>query len=110
MEQNGFIVVPPDDNVMERGYKTTFYQDFSVAERFGKDAIVDTFNRSFGMWKNNYKYLTELVIVLNHKIFDLFNVNRDMASLYDSLWKQASAYAEENLKDDELEYYYRETD
>lgn len=39
----------------------TFFEDFSIAERFGKNAIIDTFNRTFEEWKEDYKYLTALV-------------------------------------------------
>lgn len=59
-----------DWNIEEMtGYKpiTTFYTDFSIAEPFGKDAIIDTYRRSFKHWKDNYKYLTELVMALNWK-------------------------------------------
>lgn len=53
----------------ENGYElqTTFWEDFSIADRFGLSAIQDTFKRAFEEWKNNYKYLTELILVLNHK-------------------------------------------
>lgn len=55
----------------ENGYevKTTFWEDFSIAERFGLSAIQDTFNRAFKEWKEDYEFLTELVLVLNHKIW-----------------------------------------
>lgn len=34
------------------GYKpiTTFYTDFSIADKFGVEAIKDTYNRSFASW------------------------------------------------------------
>ena len=53
----------------ENGYElqTTFWEDFSIADRFGLSAIQDTFKRAFEEWKNNYKYLTELILVLNHE-------------------------------------------
>ena len=40
---------------LENGYelKTTFWEDFTIAESFGVEAILDTFNRSFDNWKNN---------------------------------------------------------
>lgn len=46
----------------ETGYKpkTTFWQDFSIADRFGADAVKDTFNRAFAEWKTDHVYLTEL--------------------------------------------------
>lgn len=55
----------------ENGYnvQTTFWEDFSAADIFGLSAIQDTFNRAFEEWKGNCKYLTELVLVLNHKIW-----------------------------------------
>ena len=47
---------------------TTFFEDFSIADHFGIAAIRDTYKRAFNEWKNDYKYLTELVLVLNWKI------------------------------------------
>lgn len=94
----------------ENGYElqTTFWSDFSIADRFGLSAIRDTFNRAFREWKEDYEYLTELV--LNHKIWQYYETRPDIASLYNTLWEEASQYAVENLKDDELSYYYDVTD
>ena len=41
----------------ENGYevKTTFWEDFSIAERFGLSAIQDTFNRAFKEWKRRLR-------------------------------------------------------
>lgn len=96
----------------ENGYElqTTFWDDFSIADRFGISAIQDTFNRAFEEWKENYKYLTELILVLNHKIWQYYETRPEVATLYNSLWEQADLYAQENLKDDELSYYYEVTD
>ena len=49
--------------------KTMFWEDFSIAERFVLSAIQDTFNRAFKEWKEDYEFLTELVLVLNYKIW-----------------------------------------
>ena len=49
--------------------KTTLWMDFSIADRFGIAAVRDTFRRAFREWKGNTVYLTELVMVLNHKIW-----------------------------------------
>lgn len=48
---------------------TTFAMDFAIAEAFGENAVKDTYRRAMRGWKDNYKYLTELVIVLNHRIW-----------------------------------------
>lgn len=96
----------------EAGYesKTTFWSDFSIADQFGLTAIQDTFNRAFKEWKEDYKFLTELILVLNHKIWQYYEIKPEIAALYNSLWEQADRYALENLKGDELNYYYEVTD
>lgn len=92
-------------------FKTTFWQDFSIADKFGKSAIKDTFNRAFKEWKSNYIYLTELVMVLNWKLWTFYEKgNNEYAELYNELWMKADEYACENLKGDELSYFYSETD
>lgn len=90
--------------------KTTFWEDFSIAERFGLSAIQDTFNRAFKEWKEDYEFLTELVLVLNHKIWQYHETKPEVAELYDSLWRQADRYAIENLKGGELDYFCEMTD
>lgn len=70
--------------MQENGYElqTTFWNDFSIADRFGLSAVQDTFNRAFEEWKEDYKYLTELVLVLNHKIWRTTRISRNMQTLY----------------------------
>ena len=94
------------------GYKpqTTFYEDFSIADAFGTDAIKDTYNRAFKEWKNNYIYLTELVMVMSWKSFEHSETDVKKAILYSELYEQADAYAMNNLKGDELKYYIKTTD
>lgn len=90
--------------------KTTFWEDFSIADVFGIDAVKDTYNRAFKGWKDNYEYLTELVMVLNWKIWQHYEKNEPLARVYNDLWQQADLYAVENLKGEELDYFYRTTD
>ena len=89
---------------------TTFYEDFSIADKFGANAILDTYKRSFRYYKDNYKYLTELVMVLNWKIWEHHEANERYAQLYNRLWEETSLWAEENLKDKQLSYYYSTID
>ena len=90
--------------------QTTFYQDFSIADQFGLDAIKDTFNRAFKHWKKDHVFLTELVMALNWKIWEHYGHNDAYAKLYDKLWREADEYACTNLKGEELSYFYRTTD
>jgi hypothetical protein len=86
--------------------ETTFWSDFTIADHFGASAIQDTYNRAFKEWHSDYKYLTELVMVLNHKIWQHYEQGRqDIAQLYNDLWEQADQYALDHLKGDALNYY-----
>lgn len=95
------------------GYKpiTTFYEDFSIAENFGLAAVKDTYKRGFETARfMGYKYLTEFVMVLNWKIWEHYKDNTVLARLYNDLWEKADLYATENLKGEELSYFYHTTD
>lgn len=92
------------------GYKpmTTYYMDFSIADKFGKSAILDTYRQAVRDCKSDYKLLTELVMVLNWKIWE--HEHDDYAYLYNELWMKLDAYACKNLQGDELRYFYMVTD
>ena len=95
------------------GYEpiTTFYEDFSIADRFGTKAIRDTFKRGLKTATFlGYKELTEFVMALNWKICEHYDRNNVYAELYDELWQKASDHAVETLTGEELEYYYRTID
>ena len=94
------------------GYKpqTTFWDDFSIADAFGLEAIQDTYNRAFGEWKTNHIYLTELVMVLNWKIWQWYEKDDAKCTLYNKLWSEADEWACENLQGEELNYFYETTD
>ena len=91
-------------------FSTTFWLDFTIADAFGLEAIQDTYNRAFEEWKSDYRYLTDLVIVLNHKIWQWHEKNDNYALLYNDLWMKTHDYALDTLKGKEFEYYYSKTD
>lgn len=97
---------------LPNGYEmtTTFWEDFSIADMFGVLAIRDTYKRAFNEWKNNYVFLTELVIVLNHKIWQHYETKPHYAEIYNDLWEKADNYACENLKGEELSFFFHVTD
>lgn len=96
----------------ETGYKpiTSFYIDFSVADKFGLQAIQDTYNRAFEGWKSDYKYITELAMVLNWKCWRWYEVKDDYSKLYTELFHKLDEWIFNNLREEELEYYIRTTD
>lgn len=96
----------------ETGYKpiTSFYIDFSIADKFGLQAIQDTYNRAFEGWKSDYKYITELAMVLNWKCWRWYEVKDDYSKLYTELFHKLDEWIFNNLREEELEYYIRTTD
>lgn len=91
--------------MQENGYDriTTFWEDFSIADKYGVAGVKDTYKRAFSEWKDDYKFFTELTLVLNHKIWQHYDSNRELAALYDRLWREADEYAMNNFKGEEWE-------
>lgn len=91
--------------------KTTFFSDLSIAECCGSNkSIIDTYNKIIREWGNNIEYMTEFVLCLNHKIWQLFEIDLPTAKIYNELWHNACIYVEEKFKGKDLDYYYRITD
>ncbi len=61
-------------------------------------------------WKDNIKFLTELVLVLNLKLFIWFKVDDDLGKMYEDLYVDADAYALCTFKGDDLHYYLHTLD
>ena len=98
--------------ILENGYetKTTFWLDFTIAEKFGANAIKDTFERSFRDWKNNYIYMTELCCVMSWKACGWYKKNDEYVNLYSEYYHKVDGYCFDHLKGDELNYFIRWTD
>lgn len=60
------MIIPRWNIEEETGYKpfTTFWQDFSIADTYGLQAIQDTFNRAFDEWKEDSNTLLNLYLFL----------------------------------------------
>lgn len=96
---------------MNYEFKTTFWTDFSIADIFGVSAIKDTYKRAFEEWKDDVVYLTELVLVLNWKIWQHYEKgHHTVAKVYDRLWSEAQSYAYETLKGEDLSYFFNVID
>lgn len=91
--------------------KTTFWLDFTIADHFGLEAIKETYDISFKNYKHDVVYLTELVMVLNWKIWQHWEKeNVQYANVYDMLWRLTAEYAIDNLKGEDLKYYLKTID
>ena len=95
----------------ELGYKpfTTFFSDYTIAElTSGARGVKDTFNTASKSWLSNYKYFTEMVMVLNHKIWEYYKTNYALAKVYDELWRKAEDMFFKKYEGNEeaLDYYY----
>jgi hypothetical protein len=90
--------------------KTTFFSDLSIAECFGEKAILDTYNRVLKSYKNDIVYITEFVMCLNHKIWQLHEIDEEIALVYQTLWEKGANFVFDNFTGDDLQYYIRITD
>lgn len=94
------------------GYKpiSTFYMDFSIADHFGAKAVRSTYRQAVKEWKTNCPMVTELVMVLNWKIWEHYQSNKVLARLYNDLWQELQAWCYGHLKGSDLEYFARTID
>lgn len=86
-------------------FETSFWEEFSIAESYGPQGIREHYNLVFPQWKGNVRFLAELVLVLNWKIYQWYRVDDRIGLVYDELWKKADGYALKNLKGDDLDSY-----
>ena len=96
-------------------FKTTFWQDFTIADKFGLNAIKDTYTRAFNEWKTDKVYITELVLVLNWKIWEHHEKGdkekaEALADECNLIGEVLIIDASKNLKGDDLRYYLQTTD
>lgn len=88
----------------------TFFMDFTIADRFGVQAIRDTFRRAFNEWRIDYKMFTELCMTLNMKCWSYYGTNDTYCDLYRELFHKADNWAVENFRGEKLKYYLAVTD
>ena len=90
--------------------KTTFWSDFTIADAFGKDAIKDTYKRALE-WRSNVEYYTELVMVLNWKSWEQYELsNTELSSLYVDLFYEAQNWGYDYYKGNDLDYFIHTLD
>ena len=101
----------------EIGYTpiTTYWEDFTIADKFvgvEKDPIGDTFKRALEYAKTDYKVFTELVLILNWKIWYWYDKDILIAQTYNKLWEKAEDLFFKTFKDNEeaKRYYFKTTD
>lgn len=97
------------------GYKpiSTYYTDFGIAEWYGEDAIRDTYDRAIENWSDSIEWMTEIVMVLNWKIWEHYHGGNDkLARFYDELWREAQEEVYKRFDNDKeaMAYYYRTID
>ena len=90
--------------------QTTFWQDFTIADKFGLEAVRDTYKRAKEEWGDDRIYGTELSMVLNHKCWYYYERNNTLSKLYADLWADYHDYVLDNWKGEDLQYYLRVTD
>ena len=109
--------------------KYTFYADFGIAEycevyKNDKNAVEDTYKRVEESWGKSIEAITEVVMVLNHKIWSFYGHvdssylgcseewREHFQSVYQSLYEKCVAYIEKTYANDTnaLSYYYQVTD
>lgn len=92
-------------------FKTTFWEDFTIADIFGIGAVKDTFERAFREWRSDVVYVTELALVMNWKCWQHYEKgDEELAQLYSDYYHKVDGWCYANLEGDDLAYYWKTTD
>ena len=91
-------------------FESTFWEEFSIAESYGEKGIREHFDLVFPQWKDNLKYIMELVQVLNLKVAVWFGKDDDLGMTYDELCHKADSYVFENYSKEDLQTYIHTLD
>lgn len=53
-----YLLMTFKEFMKEVGYNlmTTFWEDFSIADKYGIAGVKDTYRRAFNEWKDDYKF------------------------------------------------------
>ena len=91
---------------------TLYWQKLSIAEDYGVAEVKTVFYSIFEEAKTDYKWLTELVMVTNHKCWQHAEItgNSTLYGLYNEFYQKASKYAYSHLKGKEFDYFFQVTD
>ena len=91
--------------------RTTFWDDFTIAERWGVKAIEDTYRNAFNSWKTDVVFITELVLVLNWKMLYMDEKHMtEKSAMYYKCWVELSNWCERHLEAGAYEYFILVTD
>ena len=101
----------------EQGRPSTLYwADFSVAEKFGVKALKDTWAKVGDIKELDPAVLTELIVVLNHKLWqchDLGQMETEKYKLYEKWYNKAMDHAvstNNGWTDAQREHFFYVTD
>lgn len=116
----------PSWNITElTGYepKTTFWLDFSIADKFGLQAIKDTYRQVMIEWHNDHTFITELAMVINHKCWEHYHrsrkdlkpfldtdQHRQIGQWYSKTYYELLDWADNNMTEEDLAYFYKTLD
>ena len=86
------------------GYRPMIYHNTEMGVMMLEIGNLENYDKWFAAYSDVFYY------PYDHKIWQYYETRPEIATLYNTLWAQASQYAMEYLKDDELSYYYDVTD
>lgn len=94
---------------------TNLWEKFTECEFNGLEAIDSFAEEVFNLYKDNIIYLTEFIMVINHKCWYWFehgdnHIARFYSELYHEFDERAINYIESNMDNEAMTYYFRTLD
>lgn len=94
---------------------TNLWENFTEREFNGLEAVDSFAEEVFNLYKDNIIYLTEFIMVINHKCWYWFehgdnHIARFYSELYHEFDKRAINYIESNMDNEAMTYYFKTLD
>jgi len=106
------IEVPPTEECREND-KFDYWQRFTEAEKDGIEAIRKVFREIVNECheaEKPYVNLTELYIIANHKVWQHYKTDKELAGHYDDMQRSGYEYITNHFTKEELDYFFKTTD
>jgi hypothetical protein len=84
---------------------TLYYADFKTAEAFGIAAVRDTLRNCGPLEQLPPLYATELAVAANHLLWESYETNPKLATIYRAIWERISDLARTWSKADALHFF-----
>lgn len=86
--------------------KSTYYSDMSIAEPFGKKAILDTYKHAMKFHGKDVEMMAELAMIFSWKSLEHYEKNDALSALYSDLYYRHCDFVCNTFEPEAVQKFY----